>query len=419
MRMRLLRFTAAVLAALLLAGVAPGAAAQGNREAERKLERLRRELKDVAGERRRIEGQRGAASRQLRQADEQVGSSTLALRRTEADLARQQAELAGLEQRRITLRATLGTQRAALAGLLRAAYTLGGDAPLKVMLAQDRVADANRMLAYHGYLQRERAQRIAALTREVAELDAVERRITQQQAGLDAARARQREQLAALQRDRVARAATVTQLDQRYQDRSQREQALGRDAKALERLLAQLRTAARKAAAAKAQATKAVAAREVAREAPREPGARSSPVPARKSVKVASAAPVQVGGLGWPLSGALLAGFGGRMPDGRASTGMLIAAPAGTAVRAVADGSVVFSEWMTGYGMILIIDHGNGYMSLYAHNDGLLRDAGDAVRRGDPVASVGSSGGQERPGLYFELRRNGQPVNPDSWLSRQ
>ena len=107
------------------------------------------------------------------------------------------------------------------------------------------------------------------------------------------------------------------------------------------------------------------------------------------------------------------------MPDGRASEGVLIAAAPGTTVRAVADGRVVFSDWMNGYGLILIIDHGNGYMSLYAHNDALLRDAGDNVKRGDALASVGNSGGQGRPALYFELRRNGQPVNPDAWLQRR
>ncbi|KAB8182140.1 peptidoglycan DD-metalloendopeptidase family protein, partial [Lysobacter maris] len=94
------------------------------------------------------------------------------------------------------------------------------------------------------------------------------------------------------------------------------------------------------------------------------------------------------------------------------------AANAGTAVKAVADGQVVYAEWMTGYGLLLIIDHGNGYMSLYAHNDALLKDAGDSVKRGDAVASVGSSGGHGRPALYFELRRNGQPVNPNVWLRR-
>ena len=107
------------------------------------------------------------------------------------------------------------------------------------------------------------------------------------------------------------------------------------------------------------------------------------------------------------------------MPDGRTSSGVLIAAPAGSQVTAVEDGTVVFSDWMTGYGMILIVDHGNGYMSLYAHNESLLRGVGTRVRRGEAVAKVGNSGGMGTPALYFELRRNGQPVDPASWLQRR
>ena len=96
----------------------------------------------------------------------------------------------------------------------------------------------------------------------------------------------------------------------------------------------------------------------------------------------------------------------------------MIGASSGSPVRAVADGTVVYSEWMTGYGLLMIVDHGNGYMSLYAHNDALLKDTGATVRRGDPVATVGTSGGQGRPSLYFELRRGGQPVDPGVWLRR-
>ena len=106
------------------------------------------------------------------------------------------------------------------------------------------------------------------------------------------------------------------------------------------------------------------------------------------------------------------------MPDGSASSGMLIGAAAGTPVRAVADGQVVFAEWMSGYGLLCIVDHGNGYMSLYAHNDALMKDVGSSVKRGDAVGSVGNSGGQGRPALYFELRRSGKPVNPTVWLRR-
>src|SRR5690606_15779417 len=139
----------------------------------------------------------------------------------------------------------------------------------------------------------------------------------------------------------------------------------------------------------------------------------------RAPAQVARTTPPQVGGLGWPLSGALLAGYGARMPDGRNSQGVLIGAAAGTPVRAVADGTVVFAEWMTGYGMILIIDHGDGTMSLYAHCDSLLREPGARVSRGDTVATVGNSGGQGQPALYFELRRDGKPVNPAGFLQRR
>src|SRR3546814_20603945 len=107
------------------------------------------------------------------------------------------------------------------------------------------------------------------------------------------------------------------------------------------------------------------------------------------------------------------------MPDGSKSAVVLIGAPAGTTVTAVADGTVVFSEWMTGYGLILIIDHGNGYMSLYAFNDALLKDAGAQGKRGDTVSSVGNSGGQGRPAMYFALRRHRNPVTPGSGLQKR
>ena len=407
-------FAVALLLSLL--ALAPAAAQNTSRDAERKLERIKSELKSVADERRKLEGQRGAASRQLREADEKVGQSNRSLRDTEQRLAREQSSLAQLQQRRETLQGTLGAKREELNRLLRAAYTQGADAPLKVMLAQDKVADANRLLAYHGYLQRDRARRIAQLRTELSELDAVERDIVTRRSELDSSRKQQRAQLGQLQSDRESRAALVSQINQKYQDRSSRERALGRDAKGLEGLLKKLRQAAARAEARR----KAAAAREAreARAAAQTGSKPGSAASTRKPVVVASAPPLQVGGLGWPVSGALLAGYGGTMPDGRGSEGLLIGASAGATVKAVGDGQVVYAEWMTGYGLLLIVDHGNGYMSLYAHNDALLRNVGDRVKRGDPVATVGSSGGNGRPALYFELRRNGQPVNPGTWLRR-
>ena len=409
------RVRAVAIAALL---VAMPVAAQDSRDAERKLEKIKRELTSVAAERRQLEGQRGDASRQLRGADEKVGQSNRSLRETETRLLREQATLAELQQRREAVQGNLGARRAELARLLRAAYAQGGNAPLKALLAQDRVADTSRVLTYHRYAQQDRARRIATLTAELRALDTLERDITARQAQLDSTRRQQRNQLGQLEQDRQARVALVAQLDARYQDRSSREKALGRDAKGLEQLLRKLRAAA--ASEAQRKAAAAAKAAKAARNAvdTSKPRTFARPPSTRPPVQVARPPALQVGGLGWPVSGALLAGYGGTMPDGRSSDGLLIGASAGSSVKAVADGQVVYAEWMTGYGLLLIVDHGNGYMSLYAHNDALLKDVGATVKRGESVGTVGNSGGQGRPALYFELRRNGQPVDPTTWLRR-
>jgi len=399
---------AMILAMFAVAAAAQDAPNKGRSETERKLESIKRELKQVSTERRQIEGQRGDVTQQLRAADEKVGRSTRVLRDTEVRLTRDQQALAQLQQQRVALQTSLGSRREQLARLLRAAYTQGEAGPLKALLSQDSVADANRALTYQRYVHDDRARRIAELSSQLRALDEVEAAIVARQNELDRTRRQQREQLAQLERDRKARAALLAQLDEKYQDSREREQTLGRDAKGLEKVLKQLR-----AAAARAEAERRAAAAKAAREAKRNASAGRS---ATKIPSVASRPPLQVGGLGWPLSGALLAGYGGKMPDGRGSQGLLIAANAGAPIKAVADGTVVYAEWMTGYGLLLIVDHGNGYMSLYAYNDALLKDVGASVKRGEAVATVGSLDGHGRPALYFELRRNGQPVNPSTWL---
>lgn len=396
-----------VLLVLAVFAAGPGVA-QDQHEAEQRLHKVRGELQAVAAERRQLEGQRGDASRRLREADALVGGTQRALQQTQSVLQRDGAQLAALQAERATYSGNLQARRAELVQLLRAAQVQGDAAALKALLAQDHVAEAGRSLALQGYLQRAQVKRIRALAADIARVQALEDAITQRRAALGEAQRKQAQQLAQLQQARQQRAGLLASLEHQYQDRSAREKALGQDARALQNLLGQLRAAAAKAArdAARARA-----------EADRLAKAGGKPTPRR--APLASAPALRVGGLGWPVTGNLLAAFGGRLPDGRRSDGVLIAAPAGAAVTAVADGTVVFADWMTGYGNILIVDHGNGYMSLYAHNDALQRTAGDAVKRGDRLATVGSSGGQGAPSLYFELRHNGAPVNPSAWLTRR
>lgn len=378
-------------AALLFAlALAPAVLAQGAPEraqkeaaAQKRLEALRAQIQAIAKEQRELEAERGDAAKALRAADGQVNEAVRALRRTEAGIATQEIELQQLEEKKAALEAGLSEQREALAALVRSAYALGRHEQLKLLLAQDRMSDLARVLAYHRYFQADRQQRITGLLAELRELAAVAQQIVDQRQILEAARLQQQTELDALEAQRGERAGVLATVESQFKDRAARLAALGRDEKAVVKLLEQLRDAVA--------------------DIPRQVDD-NRPFATRR------------GQLGRPLAGTSLAAFGGRLPDGRTSDGLLIAGTAGAEVRAVAPGRVAYSDWLKGYGLLTIVDHGDGWMSLYAFNDALLKDVGDWVRSGEPLATVGSSGGQGRPALYFELRRNGQPQDPKPWL---
>ena len=381
---------AALLAAALLLAAAPPVVAQGAPErarkeaqAQQRLESLRAQIKKIAAEQRSVDAERGEATRELRAADATVSEAVRALRRTEAGIATQELELQQLEARQAELEVGLADQREALAALVRSAYALGRHEQLKLLLAQDRMSDLARVLAYHRYFQADRQQRITGLMAELRELAAVAQQITDQRQILEAARLQQQTELTALESQRGERAGVLAALESKFKDRAARLATLGRDEKSVLKLLEQLQDAVA--------------------DIPRQVDD-NRPFATRR------------GQLGRPLAGSVLAAFGGRLPDGRSSDGLLIAGTAGAEVRAAAPGRVAYSDWLKGYGLLVILDHGDGWMSLYAFNDALLKDVGDWVRGGEPLATVGSSGGQGRPGLYFELRRNGQPQDPKPWF---
>lgn len=378
----------ALLAVCLAAAVAPAAAQPADREkkeaaAEQQLQQLRKQIKTITAQQRDLEGERSAASQALRAADAQVGDAVRALRRTEAGIATTEIELRDLQTEQDRLEAGLSEQREALAALVRSAYALGRHEQLKLLLAQDRMADLARVLAYHRYFQADRQERITGLIGELQALATVAQRIQDQRDVLAAALAQQQADLATLESQRADRAKVLAGLESGFKDRAARLAALGRDEKTVLKLLEQLRDAVA--------------------DIPRQVDD-TRPFASRR------------GQLGRPLVGSVLAAFGGKLPDGRGSDGWLVAGTAGAEVRAVAPGRVAFSDWLKGYGLLVIVDHGDGWMSLYAFNDALLKDVGDWVRAGDPLATVGSSGGQGRPALYFELRRSGQPQDPKPWF---
>ncbi|HHW4680028.1 MAG TPA: murein hydrolase activator EnvC family protein, partial [Xylella taiwanensis] len=225
------------------------AVAQNQSETERKLARTRSELKDVAKERQQLESQRGDATLRLRQVDEQVARSARDLSRIEDKLREQEQALIQTQAQCERMQQGLAEQRRQLAALLRAAYQVGDSVPLKLLLSQNSVADANRLLVYYRYVQRARAERIAVLTQELQGLVELEHRIVGQRQTLEQTRRQQVGQASVLKQDRQKQAKTVAELDTRYQERSTREKVLGQNAKALEQLLASLRAAAARAEA--------------------------------------------------------------------------------------------------------------------------------------------------------------------------
>ncbi|MFC4728392.1 murein hydrolase activator EnvC family protein [Coralloluteibacterium thermophilus] len=378
----------------LLAAMPPGLQAQApartasqareEAEAERRLETVRAEIRRLTEAQQRIDAERGAASRSVREADQAVAAAGRALAGTEAEIATQEGELERLEVRRAEREAELRAQRETLAVLVRSAYALGRHEQLKLLLAQDRMSDLARTMAYHRYIQADRTRRIDGLSQQLAELADVARAVEEARTRLTETLARQQRDLEALDRQREERRLAVERLQADLADARSRIAALGRDEKALGELLEKLR--------------------DVLADIPAEVED-SRPFARRR------------GQLPWPVEARASVGFGGRLPDGRTSNGLLLPGAAGTPVRAVAPGRVAFSEWLTGYGLLVILDHGGGWMTLYANNDGLLKESGDWVRTGEPVATVGSSGGQGSAALYFELRQNGRPVDPRPWMA--
>lgn len=379
---------------LAVAAAAPAqnkpAAPKSAAEAERKIETLRKEIRTLTKAQRELEEKRSREAKQLRQIDQKVAASSQTLSKVETALDGQERKLAQLETEQQRLERELRGQKQQLALLLRSAYRLGEDSELKHLLAQDKLGEAARWLAYHRYFERERRREIDGLSQRLAQLAEVSTAVEREKRTLAERKREQEQAVEALARQRQERKAVVSTLDAKYKDQQARLRALGKDERALRSLLDKLRQAAN---SSKAPAV-------IGRPGSTRPPAKTTP----KNLT------------GWPLTGTLLAGYGNAMPDGRRSDGLLIAAAAGSPVHAVAAGRVVYADWLKGYGMLMVIDHGRGYMSLYANNDALLKDVGETVAPGERVATVGTSGAQNRAALYFEMRLNGQPQNPNAWL---
>ncbi|HSN00934.1 MAG TPA: peptidoglycan DD-metalloendopeptidase family protein [Rudaea sp.] len=352
-------------------------------QAKQKLEQVRGQIKALADAQKDTSAKRGNAVAALRDQELKIAATAKELRVLDARLVAQQGRLDDLLKQRAALDAKLKDQREALAALLRSAYAMGRGEELKLLLAQDNAANIARLLAYYGYFERARVGEIGALLKNLEALAQVQDEIEAQQATLKASRADRAAQVQQLDAERAARQQALDRLDVTLKDQKSRLAALGRDEKALTDLIAKLR--------------------DIFADIPKT---------------LAGAGPFTAlrGKLPWPLHGRVVERFGAVIGGSQASQGVLIAAKGGSEVHAVSHGRVVFADWLRGYGLLMIVDHGDGYLSLYGYNETLLKDVGDWVDADTAIATSGDSGGRPTPGLYFELRYKGKAVDPMSWL---
>lgn len=373
----------AVFLAALLPVFGLSANPQDPAELERDLEELRGQIERIQT---RIDAdleQRENQQRALADAERALADAGKARHETRRRLAQTAGDIETLEGRIDSTSASVDDIGERLSDQLRLIHRQGTPSGLQLLLNQQDPRRLRRQMAYHGHLSRQRLTLIEDLQGLQQSLIEDRRDLERELARLAELEASQIETAARIEQERANRDRALREIDERIATGSERIDELRRDAEELETLIEEL-----------AQALKAVP----------------------MDVEVPSILDL-AGTLAPPVEGRLLQGFGDPRGGEMRWAGWLMEAPAGAQVRAIAHGRVAYADWLRGYGMLAIIDHGDGVMSLYGHNETLLKDVGSWVNPGDVIASVGRSGGADRDALYFEIRRDGEPVDPSNWLT--
>jgi septal ring factor EnvC (AmiA/AmiB activator) len=381
------RLTACLAAVGLFAataGSALSAAPASNAAAkQQQLDALKTKLAKVEADREADLRRRGALQAELRKSERGIAGLARQVSDLDRQMAPAQSKLDDLQRQQDTARAALASQKSALAGEMQAAFMEGRDSQLRLLLDAQDPTTVGRLLAYYDYLNHARADRIVAVRSELTELAQLDQAINRQLAGLKDLRDSRSKTLADLQQQDAARRQLIAEMDSSIKTRDAEITRLKRDQGALQALVDELHQAL-------------------------------ADVPA--DLEQGKRFDKLRGKLLWPVAGKLLNGYGQARAGGHMHwEGDLIAAPAGTPVRAVSYGRVVYADWMPHFGMLVILDHGNGYLSVYAHNQNITHQVGDWVQAGETIATLGDSGGQEQAALYFELRHGKDTLDPRRW----
>jgi len=321
---------------------------------------------------------RAALEQQLKSDDLAIAKVAKDINETERSLNSTQEKIDSLSQEKDQLTSQKSAQENLLAKQLRSAYTTGQHDYLKLLLNQKQSEKIQRTVTYYQYMNQARINEIEKFKTTIAQLMLVTTQHQKQIEHLNTLNKNQQDQKLALNKNKKSRSKTL--------------ESLGKELLTSQQNLAKLKADEANLAAALKKLTEII----------------------RAEVDLTGLSKLKRK-LAWPVKGRILRSFGSRKQGHLKWKGVLLGAPIGRKVQTIHNGTVLFSDWLKGYGLLTVIDHGNGYMSLYAHNQTLLKSVGDRVETGEPIALVGQSGGQDRPGLYFEIRHQGKAVNPKLW----
>lgn len=372
---------------LLLSSLVAVSSVLANEEvSESQLRELRQDISKLQSWLTEARGEQSDLQDQLRQTETQIGQLVTRIEANTREAQELEQRMRRLRNEQDDLQQQLDQQSGFLRQQIRAAYSMGRQEYLKVLLNQQEPDRVARLLRYYDYINKERTQRIEEYLGIARQLDQVQSEIITRGQALEKVRRSLQERRQELLAERNQRQVLVAQLSREIADGDDELLKLQADQKRLEELLDAV--------------TEAI----VKLPPPRD---------ARPFADMR-------GSLPWPIQGRVLSAFGSRQSNNRlVSRGLTIQAQTGDEIKAIHGGRLVFADWMRGFGFLVIIDHGDGFMSLYGHNETLRRQTGDWVNAGDIIATAGSTGGQQRAALYFEIRRQGKPLDPITWVSNR
>ena len=359
-------------------------ASSNEQDEKRKLEQLKTQIQDLQKQLKEDNQEKDQAVFLLQGAEKEVAAASRKLRKIQSDYSKSQHKLSQLKNNRKELLGKLGTNRELLVSQLRAAYSIGKQEYIKLLLNQENPGAVSRMVTYYQYFSQSRAEKLESINARLEKINNVSRQIQTQSEKLYSLKELAASESTSLKEKRNKRTEVVASISASLREKNKALNSLLRDEQHLKKLLNRIESQLNDV--------------QLDLEPPKD----------FRDLK---------GQLLWPTTGRISARFGSiRNKSGNLKwKGIVIDTEAGNNVKAVAYGRVVFADWLRGFGMLLIIDHGDGYMSLYGHNEQLHKNIGDWIQSGEIIATSGKSGGQLATSLYFEIRHNGKPQDPLKW----